>query len=163
MSCTEHRILILGVGNDLLGDDAVGLRAARAVRPGSGDNVHVVELAASGFELIEYMEGFDKAILLDAVSTGKSPAGTILQLSLSEFVATSSVSPHFAGVSDALRMAERLEMNLPKTAVVLAVEIIPPAELGNQLTPPIAAIFPEYVARIKSILVEWGALESLPG
>ncbi|MBI5828855.1 MAG: hypothetical protein HZB20_04795 [Chloroflexi bacterium] len=66
------KTLILGLGNPILGDDALGLRVAALVRqrlpPGSA--IEVDEEYWGGLRLMERLVGYDKAILIDAICTG---------------------------------------------------------------------------------------------
>jgi len=59
-------LVILGLGNDLLGDDAVGLLAAERCRGRFGPDVAVRMSAQSGLYLLEQLEDCDDAILLDS-------------------------------------------------------------------------------------------------
>ena len=72
------RTLVLGLGNPLLGDDAVGLKVAALVRErlDGAPGVDVLEEEAGGLRLMERMTGYDRAVLVDAAVTGGTP-GTI--------------------------------------------------------------------------------------
>jgi len=48
-----RRILLLALGNDIMGDDAVGLVAARALKNEFSDGVDIVEASVAGFRLLE--------------------------------------------------------------------------------------------------------------
>jgi hydrogenase maturation protease len=71
------KILILGLGNELLSDDAVGILAARVLKERLGDKADVVESSLSGMALLDLLVGYERAILIDAVKTGRTPPGTI--------------------------------------------------------------------------------------
>jgi hydrogenase maturation protease len=76
---TPPRVLIVGVGNVLHGDDGFGVEvahrlAARDLPPG----VTVAETGIGGIHLVhELMAGFDALIVVDAVDHGRPP-GTVL-------------------------------------------------------------------------------------
>jgi len=78
------RTLVLGLGNELAGDDAVGVLAARAVREDLADAADVVESSASGMALIEVLAGYERAVVVDAIMTGKSAPGTITEMGMDE-------------------------------------------------------------------------------
>ena len=72
------RILIAGIGNIFLGDDAFGVEVARklAQRP-LGEGVRVVDFGIRGIDLTyALLDGCDIAILVDAVPRGGTP-GTV--------------------------------------------------------------------------------------
>ena len=71
-------IRVIGLGNDLLGDDAFGLIVARQVRERSAGRVPVVVTIESGLRLLDYLEGAEHAVVVDAVQTGSAPPGTAI-------------------------------------------------------------------------------------
>ena len=65
-----RQILIIGLGNDYRGDDAVGRALARRLQAIAGDYVRVLEESGEGVALIESWKGGDFVILIDAVHSG---------------------------------------------------------------------------------------------
>lgn len=65
MNERSARILVLALGNDLLGDDGVGLEAARQIAGQVDGSVDVVETGEAGLALLELMEGYERALLID--------------------------------------------------------------------------------------------------
>jgi hydrogenase maturation protease len=72
------RLLIAGIGNIFRGDDAFGCEVARMLAERRlPEGVRVKDFGIRGFDLAcSLVEGYDGAILLDAVSRG-SPPGTL--------------------------------------------------------------------------------------
>ena len=66
-------IRIIGLGNELRGDDAVGLQIARRLRQTVGNCTEVIEAEMAGVDLIELMKGARVVILIDAARSGKKP------------------------------------------------------------------------------------------
>ena len=93
------RTLIIGLGNSLLRDDAVGLRVASQVRAALGgrEDVEVVEEACGGLRLMERMVGFDRAILIDAIRSGRPPGTVVTQMSSPPLVVPRSGPSPFWG------------------------------------------------------------------
>lgn len=150
--------LLLALGNDLLGDDGVGLMAARALRPDYGDSVDILECGEAGLALVELLEGYRRAILLDAVVTGRKAPGAIIEFTPADFQTVIAPSPHYAGLPEALELARRLGVAFPEDLRILALEVENPYEFReNELTPPVAEAFPAYVRAIRAILDEWKA------
>jgi hydrogenase maturation protease len=71
----ERRILIAGIGNIFLGDDGFGCEViARLARRAWPENVRVVDFGIRGLDLAyALLDGFDTAILIDAVPRGGEP------------------------------------------------------------------------------------------
>jgi hydrogenase maturation protease len=75
---TQPRILIAGIGNIFLGDDAFGSEVARLLLGRTlPDEVSVVDFGIRGFDLAyALMDGYDVTIFLDATPRGEAP-GTL--------------------------------------------------------------------------------------
>ncbi|MBS1554919.1 MAG: hydrogenase maturation protease [Bacteroidetes bacterium] len=73
----ESNILILGVGNYLMGDEGLGVHVARALKDESlPEGVDVLDGGTAGFQLMEYLEKYQIVIMIDA-TLDKNPVGTI--------------------------------------------------------------------------------------
>jgi hydrogenase maturation protease len=149
------RTLVLALGNDILGDDAVGFLAARELRAEFGEMADVVESGEAGLALIELMEGYDRAILLDAAMTGRYDPGTVIEFKPCEFSRLTAPSPHYAGLPEVLDLARRLELRFPTEIVILALEVVDPFTIRESLTPVVEAALPEYIRRAREVLAAW--------
>ncbi len=82
MGTTE--ILILGIGNPLLGDDGFGVEVVRRLRGRAGlAGVEVLDGGASGLYLLPYLEGKSHVLVVDAINFGGA-AGQRIRLSADE-------------------------------------------------------------------------------
>lgn len=154
-------ILVLGLGNDILGDDAIGILAARELRPGLPEAVEVAESAEAGLALLERFEGRERVLLLDSIMTRQCEAGTILELGPEDFGKVAAPSPHYAGLPEVLALAGRLEIPFPSEIRILAMEVEDPFEIREGLTPKVAAALPGLVARAREVLAGWGGERSV--
>jgi hydrogenase maturation protease len=75
---TQPQILVAGIGNIFLGDDAFGSEVARALaRRELPSEVRVVDFGIRGFDLAyALMDGYDVTIFIDATPRGREP-GTL--------------------------------------------------------------------------------------
>ena len=75
------KTLVLGLGNPIVTDDAVGLRVAQALKPllTHCPDIDISEDHWGGLRLMERMVGYNRAIIIDAICTGSLP-GTIHHL-----------------------------------------------------------------------------------
>lgn len=149
------RTLVLGLGNELAGDDAVGLLVARAVREELGGEVDVTESSASGLALIEEFAGYDRAVVVDAIRTGRTPPGTIAEMGLAEVGKVVAPSVHQAGLPELAAVAERLGLGFPRQTRVLAVEVVDPYTIGAPPTEPVAGAVGELVRRVQEQVERW--------
>lgn len=150
-------ILILGIGNLLLGDEGVGVRVAQALDRCFilSPRVEILDGGTSGMALMEVMAGRDHLIVADAVRTGSIP-GSVTVLRDGEVPALFSrkISPHQLGLSDVL-MALRLTDEFPRRLTLVGIE---PASLapGIGLTPTVMAAIEPALAQILALLAEAG-------
>ena len=151
------RILVLGLGNDILADDAVGLLAARSLREELAglQGVTVEETSLHGMALLDLFLGYDSALLLDAIQTGNHPPGTVLDLDPHKLGRVLSPSPHFAGLPEMMAVAEQLSLDFPAAFRILAVEVADPNTIGGAVTPEVAAAVPDLVRRAAEIVRGW--------
>jgi hydrogenase maturation protease len=155
VNAPPQRIVVLGLGNDILADDAVGLVAARFLRGHYGEEIEVVEAAESGLALLDFLEGRSHALLLDAILTGRHPAGTVLEFSRGDFDTALGMSPHYAGIPEVLGLAECLGMPFPTELCILAMEVEDLYCLREGLSVSVDLALPGYLAHARRILDGW--------
>jgi hydrogenase maturation protease len=140
-------MIIIGLGNPILGDDGVGWVVARRVelRLVQTPDVQVEYCALGGLSLMERLVGCDRAILIDSIVTGQYPPGSVMTFPLEALPAHAGSytgSAHDASLQDALEMAHRLGASLPEHIDIVAVEIAPEYEFSEQLSEPVLAAVP---------------------
>ena len=149
------KILVLGLGNELLSDDGVGVLAARALREELGGSADVVDTSLSGLALLDFFDGYDKAILIDAVQTKRCPPGTVTELTPADLSAVVAPSPHYAGLPELLDLAGRLEMDFPDEIRIFAVEVVDPHTIGGAVSDPVRRSVGEVAERVRSQVRLW--------
>lgn len=155
-------VLVLGVGNLLLGDEGVGVHAVRALACDYRfpPEVELLDGGTAGMELLEPIRQARHLIVIDAVDAGAAP-GTVLRLAGDEvpvFFGRSHLSPHQVGLSDVLAVA-RLAGWAPATVTVYGIE--PESlDVGVDLTPRVAAALP---GLLRAVAAEMGRLGFPPG
>lgn len=89
----RHRLLIIGCGNVLRGDDAAGPVLVRRLwdRSVLGDDVVLADGGTSGMDVAFKMRDADRVIVVDAAQTGAEP-GTIFRVPASQIVEVPPVS-----------------------------------------------------------------------
>lgn len=152
-----HRILVLGLGNDILGDDAVGLIAARRLRTSLPASVDVLEQAGASLDLLDILEPYGQALILDSIVTGTHPPGTILDFTAADFQDAPGPSPHYAGLPEVLRLAAALGIPFPAEIRILACEVADPYELREGLSPTAADALQHLLHDARQILAAWMA------
>lgn len=141
------RTVVLGIGNTILSDEGVGVRAVEALQAAYHlpEGVEAIDGGTAGMELLGPLTGVDLLVVLDAVKAGR-PAGTVVRLAGDQVPVffRSKLSPHQISICDVLASLE-FSGDPPGEIVLIGVE--PESlELGLELTPVVAARVPEMVA-----------------
>lgn len=72
-----RKIVVIGVGNLLLGDEGIGVHIINELKNLQlPDNVEVYDCGTGGLSILSLLEGFDRAVVVDAVKRGGEP-GTV--------------------------------------------------------------------------------------
>ena len=134
------RTLVLGLGNPLLGDDAVGLKVAARVRDrlNGAPGVEVEEEEAGGLRLMERMTGFDRAVLVDAAVTGGTP-GEVRRLTPDDLPTQRTAAAHGIDLPRALALGRHLGYPMPSDVRIVAIEAESVLEFRHDMTPAVAA------------------------
>jgi hydrogenase maturation protease len=114
------RVLVLGLGNLLLGDEGIGVHIAQLLQTQElGNQVEVLDVGTAILDSLPALELADRVIVIDAVKAGRTP-GTVYRMPLSEFRAKSHIaSMHGFDLQRALRLTRR---ECPPEVVVVGVE-----------------------------------------
>ena len=144
------KTLVLGLGNDLLSDDAIGLYVARQLqRQFAGHpSIHVRETTEMGLALLDFLTGYDAAALVDSIQTGNARPGTIHELDAASLKQLTGCTPHFLGVGETLALGRQLSLPMPAQVRIFAIEVLDPFTLGTELTPALQTALPGIVERI---------------
>lgn len=156
---TSHKtdgVLILGIGNVLMGDEGVGVHVVERLQEATlPDGVECLDGGTGSFLLLEPMQTAKRVILIDAAVDG-APAGTMRRLRprfSKEYPRT--LTAHDIGLKDLLDAFYLLGQ--PADVTLFAVSIDPLQDLSVELSPEVNAIVPEVA---QSVLAEAVCRES---
>ncbi len=148
--------LVLAFGNDLVKDDGVGLEAAKILQAKLTIPQLDFEITTQcGFVLLEMLEGYKRALVLDAVVTREVPVGTILEFLPADLPPVSGPSAHYAGLPEVLEMAQKMKIPLPNPIDILAMEVENPYEFGEGLTIEVQKALPEFIRKAEEKIFQW--------
>jgi hydrogenase maturation protease len=139
--------VVVGVGNALRGDDAVGIAVAERLRGRVPADVDVVECEQEPSRLLDAWGDADLALVVDACASGE-PLGAVHRFDVSGEPLPARVfrsSTHAFGVGDAVELARALG-RLPRHVVVYGVE-------GGQFAAG-AALSPEVESAVEQVAEE---------
>ena len=145
------KTLIIGLGNTILRDDGVGIRAVRVIseRVGTREDVDVVELSVGGMRLMEEMAGYDRVLLIDAMMTGKNAPGSVSRLDIDDLaMSLHTSSTHDTSLACALEGGRKLGIKLPSELVIWGIEAGDVNTFGEDVTPEVGAAIPHVVEEV---------------
>jgi hydrogenase maturation protease len=128
----KPRILIAGIGNIFLGDDAFGVEVIRRLSSREWpEEVRVVDFGIRGLDLVYAMQnGYETAILIDAFPHGQAPGTVSLVKPDIDAIDASPgnfVEPHSMNPINVLRMAKAMNGSLNQVLLIGC----EPANLGG--------------------------------
>jgi hydrogenase maturation protease len=147
------KILILGIGQSLRGDDGAGLEAVRLWRdkhPQTPANLRVETSELPGLGLLDLLDGMDAAVIVDAIESA-DPPGTIMRIGpddLSSFDPPAG-SAHGWGAAETLHLGRRLYPSLAHCRVTLIGIAAGQFTLGAGLSPAVVKALPGVVEMIE--------------
>jgi hydrogenase maturation protease len=151
------RILILGIGNLLMGDEGVGVHAVRALQeeplPAGAE---LVDGGTGGFHLLSYLSDYPTVILIDAVMDGRDPGRVAVARPqfLSDY--PRSLGAHDIGLRDLIESAALLG---PLPAMHLITISIAEIQSGTtELSPAVQRTLVDVVASVREVLCAEGFL-----
>ncbi len=160
------KTLVIGLGNPILTDDGVGVKVAYAVEKALEMNgasnggakidyhssIDVTEASVGGLRLMEMMIGYDRVIIIDALTTIDAPPGTVHYLALSDLEAISptqhSASAHDASLVTALNSGRRMGLPLPDDISIYAVSVENIIDFSDTPTPAVERAIPQVTAAV---------------
>jgi hydrogenase maturation protease len=147
------RVLVLGVGNTLMGDDGVGVYAVQALADNYElpANVRVIDGGVAGMRLLGDIAEVDYLIIVDALKNHRVP-GTIYRYRQADIQPRRGplVSAHEVGIAELLAAAE-FSGRLPETEI-LGVEPLETETVSLELSSPLRRALPQIVAAIVDTL-----------
>ena len=139
MPASIPKVLVLGLGNDILTDDAVGLRIVEVVRErlAGEPDIEVRATTEMGLALLDEIADRESVVLVDSVQTGEAPPGTVHEIDSFELSRVLTTAPHFLGIGETLALGRLLGLAMPREVRIIAVEVADPHRLGTKLTPAV--------------------------
>jgi hydrogenase maturation protease len=155
---------VIGLGNVVLSDDGVGVKAVQRLRDryALSGGLELVEGGTAGLLLLPLLADARRVIIVDAIDTG-APAGTLVRLDGAEWASAFQLrmTPHDVGLVDLLGAAE-FSGAWPEELVLHGVQPACTA-IGTELSAPVAAALDPLLDAVASELGQWGVKLTLEG
>jgi hydrogenase maturation protease len=144
-------VLVLGVGNVLMGDEGVGIHTLRTLESSPvPDGVRLLDGGTAGINLLDDIQSVRVVVMIDATRDGR-PAGSVA-LHRPETVGAlpHGLSAHDLGLKDLFAAAALLDRMPDIYLFTVSVETVKPMSL--ELSPPVAAAVPEVAEAVSELI-----------
>lgn len=151
-----HKHTTIFLGNSILGDDRVGLMVGEILKDRlslHGIDVYIVE--RSGLALLDYLSGYESAIIVDSMKTDKYPIGSVIVFSPEEFKRIKPMAPHFLGVVDVIDFMKNLKLDEPKKVIIIGIEVKDPYIISEKLSEDIERCLNKIAEEIYNKILEF--------
>jgi hydrogenase maturation protease len=151
------KLLVLGIGNPILGDDGVGFHVAQElVRLITDDAIDIEDASTSGLNLLDIIMGYDKVVIIDAIKTEGGEPGEIYRLRPEAFFKSVhlATSMHDLNLPTVLEVGNKLvPEEMPREIVIFAIEVEEIEKFTEEMTAKVKEAVPKVV---KLVLGEIG-------
>lgn len=145
------KTLVLGLGNDLLGDDAVGMMVVGELRRRlpQRDDLVFQEASVAGLALLDLVCGYENLIVIDSIKTQGGKPGQIYRLTEESLLGKNHRwSAHGLGFRTVMELGRRCACQVPENVVIYAIEAEDAHCWGGGCTPGVREAIPIVVRRI---------------
>jgi len=153
----EKNILILGIGNEVLGDESLALRLTVDLQQSDSINgADYQQLYLGGLSILECIEGYKTLIVLDTTHTQEEKPGHVFGMSVNNFKETLHLSStHDVPFLTALEVGTKLGFRIPGNIFVIAVEIEPDLTLGTSLSSNIENQYDTILSNVHKLIQQY--------
>ncbi len=146
--------LIIGLGNEYCGNDALGIIIARKLKNIMAD-WDLKTGAFSGINFLEEIEDYDWIVVIDSLYRPDVPDGEVIELKIEDFAGVKSFSyMHSLNFASAIELGRHLELKLPENIRIFGITVNKKGDIGQEieesLKAKIKAIVQDIINRIKN-------------
>ena len=159
----KSSIRVIGIGNLMAGDDAVGTHIIRKLMEHRISGIELIDAGPVGLSLLDLLEGAEKVLIIDAIRSERIE-GEMVRLVLPKDIEQISAlawesalpSTHLIGLGEALTMGHALGL-LPPHLVIYGIEL-GQIEMGSGLSVKISRAIENVVSQIEYELKQWSCM-----
>lgn len=155
------KTLLLGLGNELYGDDGVGIHVVRELKKelkrkkklaAQVADVEIEECSLSGLALLDVIAGYDRLILVDTIKRKAPAPGKVHLLEERQVRAIPGPSPHYVSVPQTIALGKKLGLHMPSRIQIIAIEAKNIYSLGEGLSREMKEKLPSIIRKVKNVL-----------
>lgn len=164
------KTVVLGLGNTILTDDGAGIYVTRRLdeimqstsneRPfdlARGGPATIKEASIGGFNFIDTLTGYDRAVIIDAIHTKGGRRGEFYELDPDCLKPSARLSSlHGIDFATACNMAKKMNVDFPKKFKIYVIEVENEFSFGERCTPAVEQAIPRMAEEIYTCLKNEG-------
>jgi hydrogenase maturation protease len=152
----KNKILIHGIGNEIVTDDGIGPKLVKRLKGNlSREDIDFDTAFLGGLEVLEFIQGYQTVIFIDAIRTRGGVPGTVYKLLPEDFNSTIHLSSvHDVSFITAMDLGKKLGLEMPEFIHIIAVEIVEDRVFDDNFSPQIQAKYENIFKEVKEIVEE---------
>jgi len=159
--------LVIGIGNLVLSDDAVGpliVRRAEEVLADAKECVDFKENYSGGLDMLDDINGYDRLLIVDCVKTGSCEPGTCITYGLNDFEKhrhERSFNSHILTLPTVLDIGKRCGYKMPDDIIIWGIEADDTTTFSEEPTDKVKACIDGVVEKMRQTIAEWQKQDAL--
>ncbi|MEA2001075.1 MAG: hydrogenase maturation protease [Actinomycetota bacterium] len=133
--------VVIGLGNEIAGDDGAGIEVARILEKQLADDaaIDVIALAWAGFALLDVLRGRKRAAIVDCLTTGVHVPGAIVRIGETDIAGSVRLNSfHDISYPTVMALGRRLGWEMPEIIAIWGIEASSVGVFSETLSPPVA-------------------------
>ena len=151
LNTDQADILVMGIGNILMGDEGVGVRVIQEMEKVSWpDHIRLLDGGTGGFHLLQYLQENEHVIMVDATMDGKAPGSiSVLHPKFSSDF-PSALTAHDIGLKDLIESVILTDQMPEITLVTILISDVQYMRL--ELSPDVESSVPEVISTVSKLI-----------
>jgi hydrogenase maturation protease len=126
--------ILVGLGNPIMSDDAIGLLVSRRVH-GKLEDYDLDLACGAGLHVMDSILGYRRAVIIDSMVTGSVPVGSVARIEPGAGIETRRAGhSHGVGFFEAIEIARDCNAPLPEEIRVYGIEVADPFTIGEKVS-----------------------------
>ena len=154
---------IIGIGNPLLTDDALGLMVVNSIQktmtseyaPGTSCFIQFKENYSGGMDLLDEMIGYKRVVIIDSLETDEYEPGTCLCFNLDNLDNFTPATSHGLTLQGLWEIGEKLDLSLPEECLIIGIVAFDCHSFKENLSNPLRILFNSITEDVKRIIEQW--------
>lgn len=153
----KKEIIVVGLGNPIMSDDAIGLIIAQNIENKHLSSVDTCQEAVGGLDIIPILLGYRHAVIIDAIKTEQYEPGTVMIFDFKDFESTiANIPTHGINLTTAIAIGKKMNPGeMPISVKFVAVEVEDLHTLHEGLTEKVNASIEKATNAVEYLIQEF--------